>query len=425
MEHDLVVEGRVVGPSGTQEIEVGVSAGRIAEVRKQGLKGTRRIKAGRCLVFPGFIDIHVHMREPGWEKKEDFRTGTEAAIHGGVTTVVDMPNNPMPATSPAVVEEKKRLASSKAVADVEFYGGVDAERLDDLGELAGHVVGYKLYLARTTGDLTFPSDKLRRAFDLISKTGKPVSVHCEEQSIVDERTKELAGEKRGDAYCDMRPPRAEVESVKRVEAALRGVKGLRANVCHASTAETLSIVGEGRARGSRIDCEAALHHLYFNRKAMLENRLLRTNPPLRDEGDRAALVQGVKDGGVSFLVTDHAPHTEEEKLSQGLAGVPGLDDYGHLVSWLIRSQGVDPVVIARVACSNPAGFVGLGDRGEVAVGMRADLTVLDLHSPEKVRRGDVRSKCGWSPYEGKEFPGRVRWTLRDGEVLLDEYEPVT
>jgi len=148
------------------------------------------------------------------------------------------------------------------------------------------------------------------------------------------------------------------------------------------------------------------------------------NPPLRPENDRAALLEGLRDGVVSFLVTDHAPHLREEKLSEGLSGVPGLDDYGHVVSWLILKGDVHPTAIARAACANPAAFMGLGDRGGVEVGKRADLSILDVHSPEVVKAGSVRSKCGWSPYEGKKFPGRMKWTIRGGESLLDEYELV-
>src|SRR5208337_226712 len=156
MKHDLVVAGKVVSSSGVQEMEIGISDGKIAEMRRQGLEGTRVIKTGRALIFPGFIDIHVHMREPGWEQKEDFRTGSEAAVHGGVTTVVDMPNNPRPAIDLAVLREKARLASKKALVDVRFYGGVVYEELDELGRISSLVVGYKLYLAKTTGNLTFP-----------------------------------------------------------------------------------------------------------------------------------------------------------------------------------------------------------------------------------------------------------------------------
>ena len=424
MKHDLVVAGKVVSSSGVQEMEVGISDGKIAEMKRQGLSGTRVIKAARALIFPGFIDIHVHMREPGWEQKEDFKTGSEAAVHGGVTTVADMPNNPRPAIDLAVLREKARLASKKALVDVRFYGGVVYKELDELQRISNLVVGYKVYLAKTTGNLTFPPSELEKAFRLITGTGRPVSLHCEDQETIDERTRDLAGEKRPDVYSDMRPPEAEAESVRRVVAALKIAPRLRANVCHASTEETLSIVSAAGSRGAHLQCEATLHHLYFDRGEMLESPLLRTNPPLRPKRDRAALLEGLKDGRVSFLVTDHAPHLREEKLSDGLSGVPGLDDYGHLVSWLIRERGVDPAVVARVACSNPASFIGLGDRGQLEVGKRADLSILDIWSSEVVRAEDVRSKCGWSPYEGIEFPGRTRWTIRGGEPLLDDYEQV-
>ncbi len=424
MKHDLVVAGKVVSPSGVREMEIGISNGRIAEMKRQGLTGTTIIKAGRALIFPGFIDIHVHMREPGWEQKEDFRTGSEAAVHGGVTTVADMPNNPRPATDRAALREKAKLASKKALVDVRFYGGVVYKELDELRRISSLVAGYKLYLAKTTGNLTFPPSELEEAFAIIAGTGRPASLHCEDQGIIDERTKKLAAEKRPDVCCDMRPAEAEVESVRRVVAALRTAPKLRANVCHASTEETLSTVSAARSQGAHLQCEAALHHLYFDRREMLENPLLRTNPPLRPERDRAALLEGLKDGRVSFLVTDHAPHLRDEKLSDGLSGVPGLDDYGHIVSWLIRKGEVDPTVVARVACSNPASFIGLKDRGQIKVGERADFSILDISSPEVVRAEDVRSKCGWSPYEGIEFPGRTRWTIRGGEPLLDDCEQV-
>jgi dihydroorotase (multifunctional complex type) len=422
LEHDLVIEGTVVSPQGLESLEVGVSDGKISEVKKQGVRGARRIRAGRSLIFPGFIDIHVHLREPGWEYKEDFRTGSLAALHGGVTTLVDMPNNPVPTTTRPALDEKRRLAEAKALVDVRFYGGVIGAKRGGLKELADGVSGYKLFLARTTGTDVFPESELGSVFEEIARTGRPASLHCEEQSVIDRMQKELEGVSRPDIHCDLRPPEAEVVSVKKVVGALSRVGSLDANVCHASAGETVSIVRKAREAGKRLFCEASLHHLYYNRGQMLKNKLLKTNPPLRSEDDRKALLAGLVDGTVSFLVTDHAPHTLDEKNSLGLSGVPGLDDYGHVVSWLARVQNVEPSVIAKVASSNPAKFANLGDRGEISTGKRADFAILDLSSPEKVVSEDVLSKCGWSPYEGREFPGKVRWTIRGGEPLLDDFE---
>jgi dihydroorotase (multifunctional complex type) len=423
MEHDLVLAGRVVTPLGIQETEIGINEGIIAELG-QGLKAAKKVSAERCLIFPGFVDMHVHLREPGWEHKEDFRTGTLAAIHGGVTTLVDMPNNPTPTTTRSALEQKRRLADERSLVGVRFHGGVTPGNLEHLSELADNVAGYKVYLSDTTGAIGFPDSELGRAFRAISSTKRPVSLHCEDQTVIDRREKDLRDVQGLDLHCDLRPPEAELESVRKVVTAMREVAGVRANVCHASTDETLSIVREARKEKLNLHCEATLHHLYYNRRAMLENKLLKTNPPLRSEGDRQALVGGLKEGSVSFLVTDHAAHTEEEKANTNPAGVPGLDDYGHVVSWLIREQAVEPAVIAKVAASNPARHLHLDDRGEISLGKRADFAILDIHSPEKARNEQVRSKCGWSPYDGREFPGRIRWTIYGGEVLLDDYEMV-
>lgn len=421
MEHDLVLEGRVVTPDSILDTEIGVSEGKITEIGR-GLHGGRRIKAGRCLIFPGFVDMHVHMREPGWERKEDFRTGTLAAAHGGVTTVVDMPNNPVPTTTLSALEEKVRLAAAKGVVDVRFYGGVDADRLAGLKEIGKDAIGFKIYLSETTGAKPLPESELGGALAAVAQVGRPASLHCEKQSVIDKARDDLKGASAPDLHCDLRPPRAELEAVREVVAALKGVPGGRVNVCHASTQGAVGLVKRARSEGAKAYCEATLHHLYFNRRAMLDEKLLKTNPPLRTEDDRRALLLGLKGGDVSFLVTDHAPHLLSEKLDGGRAGVPGLDDYAHIVSWLIRAQDVDPPTIARVASGNPSKYLHLDDRGEIAVGRRADFTILDLGAPEKVRNDDVQSKCGWSPYEGREFPGRARWTVTAGDVLVDDFE---
>ena len=410
--------------SGVEEREVGVTDGRIAEVRKSGVQGAKRIKAGRCLIFPGFIDIHTHLREPGWEHKEDFRTGTEAAAHGGVTTVVDMPNNPVPATSRNRIQTKRDLASSKSVVDVRFYAGFDPKSPGDIEGCAPLVEGYKFYLAKTTGDGVIPKVHLEEALGHVRKTGKPACFHCEDQGVIDRKTAELHGVNRPDLHCDIRPPEAEIVSVRDTVQHLKSLPGISGNLCHLSTGEAVALASSARSEGILVDCEATLHHIYFNRKATLKSKMLKTNPPLRAEEDRQALLLGLSDGRVSFLVTDHAPHTVEEKVSEGLSGVPGLDDYGHIVSWLIKKQGFGPERIAMAASEAPARFLGLGDRGSIKVGLRADFTLLDLSSPEVVKAEGLRTKCGWSPYEGHEFPGRVKSTLVEGIPIVEDYEVV-
>jgi dihydroorotase len=422
MEYDLVVEGKVVLPDSVEEAQVGINEGLIATVKKQGLRGARTVRAGSALVFPGFIDSHAHLREPGWEHKEDFRTGTTAAIHGGVTTVFDMPNNPVPTTSAEAVEEKMRLASMKAVVDVRLYAGVVNENIDVIKSLREHVIGFKAYLGKSTGGLLVSYEELRKALPSVAATGRPFSLHCEDQGIIERNKRRLAGSSAPDVHCDIRSPESETECVRKAVAAAKDVPKSKINICHASTSGTLKIVEKAAREGSDVRCEATLHHLYLNRKAMLKNGLLKTNPPLRSEEDRAALLRGLEEGRVQSLVTDHAPHTRSEKVEEGLAGVPGLDDYGHVVSWLLKSMGVSPVTIGRVCSSNPAGYFRLSDRGVITPGKRADLTVIDLLTPERVTAERLQTKCGWSPYEGLLFPGRARWTICGGRILVDDSE---
>jgi dihydroorotase len=421
LEYDLVLEGRAAMPGGVQELQIGVVGGKIAAIRRQGLRAGRRISARSCIVFPGFIDTHVHLREPGWEHKEDFATGTAAAAHGGVTTVFDMPNNPRPAVDAATIDEKARLSRAKAIVDVKLFGGV-GPRLEEIQAIRDRVIGFKIYLAETTGNLLLPETKLKDALVAVAEANRPASVHCERQAILDSVRKRLAGQRRADLLADLRPPEAEVESVRAV---LNARRRARVNVCHVSCAGALDLLRNAKNRGPGVACEATLHHIYFSRKDMLKNGLLTMNPPLRSEQDRRAVLEGLRSGSVDFLVTDHAPHTLTEKVKDGARGIPGLDNYGNVVAWLIKEQGFSPETIACVTAGNQARFFGLRDRGVIALGRRADFALLDLRAPERVGSGSVRSKCGWSPYEGREFPGRVRWTVFGGKVLLDDFEPAT
>lgn len=412
MRHDLVLEGLAVVGGEVEEMQIGVSDGRIDAIRKSGLIGERKIRAEGCIIFPGFIDVHVHMREPGWEAKEDFRTGSMAAVHGGVTTVFDMPNNKVPATSPKALRRKASLARRKSLVDVFLFGGVEARNIAYLPSMKGYVVGYKVYLAETTGGLILPASMLGRALKKIGTTGRPASVHCEDQSVIDgARGRAIA------PHAEVRPPAAETEAV-RTTLASRGLT--RVNLCHISTSGALRQIARAKARGG-VACEATLHHLVFDERDGMRNPLLKTNPPLRSGADRARLVEGLRSGVVDFLVTDHAPHRLEEK-GEGAAGVPGLDNYANVVSSLIAEQGFTPSQVAGFTSSKQARFFGLADRGEIATGARADLTVLDLRSKERVKADGLYTKCGWSPYEGMTFPGRARWTLVGGRVLLDDFQ---
>ena len=437
MLHDLVVEGKVVNPEGVYEAQIGIDDGYITEIKKQGLRAEKTVAARGCLIFPGFIDIHAHLREDSshkWDYKEDFGTGSAAAVHGGITTVVDMPNTPLPGINADRIRKKRELAraTSKGLIDVFFYGGVTESNLSAIADMQKEVVGYKIYLCETTGGLYIRDEMLPAAIKALQATSKPVVIHCEDQRVIEKKKEELKV-KGSRSYSGLRPEEAELAAVSRVLSTVsRSASGghdrakikVNTNIAHVSVYETLSMIKPYK----NVHGEVTPHHLFFNNEDVrAKQAFLKMNPPLRAEENRQRLLDALKRGEIDFLATDHAPHTQEEKsldFSVAPAGVPNLDTYGNFVSWLIVRCDVRPELISRLCAYNPAAFLGLDDRGHIEAGKRANLTVLDLHRSVKICGERLYTKCGWSPFEGYEFPGAVRHTIFNG-VILSEYDELT
>ncbi len=408
MLHDLIIEGRIVNPYAIHDAQIAIDNGYITAIKKQGLKGERKIEARGCLIFPGFIDLHAHLRMDSshkWDYKEDFQSGTAAALHGGITTVVDMPNTPLPCISSDRLIKKKELARTKGLIDILFYGGVSDSNINTIAEMQKEVIAYKIFLAETTGGLYIRDDVLPRAIAAVEATAKPLVIHCEDQQVI-EKMREGSKLK---THSELRPEEAELSAVKKVLAAASGdtktKTKIKIDIAHVSVYRTLDIIGK------KFHCEVTPHHLFFTKKDVQANAFLKVNPPLRSEENRLRLLDAFKSGKIDFLVTDHAPHTKEEKalaLFDAPAGVPNLDTYGNFVAWLIVHCNVPPMLIAKVSAYNPALFLGLHDRGSIEEGKRANLSILDIHKPVKIRRERLYTKCEWSPFEGYVFPGAIR-----------------
>ena len=432
MIHELVIGGNVVNPEGIHEVQIGIDEGYITELKKQGLKGERKIETLRCLIFPGFIDLHAHLREDSshkWDYKEDFKSGTAAALHGGITTVVDMPNTPSPGINAERIREKKELAraKSKGFIDIFFHGGVTESNLNALADMQKEVVAYKIHLAET-GGLQIGEETLSKALKAVEATSKPALIHCEDQHVIDKRREEFKSggkveKKHKEPHSELRPDEAELSAVKNVLSSASALSGIKINIAHVSVSDTVGILRQYK----NVYCEVTPHHLFFTKNDVLSKKsFLKTNPPLRTEENRQRLLAAFKEGKIDFLATDHAPHTKEEKAQDILdapAGVPNLDTYGNFVSWLIVRCDVHPTLIARVCSYNPALFLGLNDRGRIEVGKRANLTILDLQKQVEISSEHLNTKCGWSPFEGYEFPGTVKHAIFNG-VVATEYDEV-
>lgn len=378
---DLVLKGRFVDPmNGEQEGSIGITNGIIERIGND-LQGTREIVLKENeLLFPGFIDPHVHLREPGWTEKEDFLTGSRAAAAGGVTTVIDMPNNgDVPTISQDRMEEKRQL-SRRALIDVSFFGGVKS--LQGIENMKDLVQGYKVYLTETTGNLKLEGKDFEELGDVLGRCGKPVVFHCSSDWGY--------GVKEAIAFGEQYGFPVHITHLS-TEAALDALKGVTSDVC--------------------------LHHLLFTEEDKGRNAFLTMKPPLRTEKDRISLLKGVKKGRIDMLATDHAPHLPGEKQA-GAFGVPGLEVYGNVVAWLL-SKDVDKTLLAGLTSYHAAQRFTLGKKGRIEEGWRADLVVLDTGEKEKIAP-PFESKCGWSPYEGMEFPGRVSYTIHRGEIIKEK-----
>ncbi|MEW5996723.1 MAG: dihydroorotase family protein [Candidatus Micrarchaeota archaeon] len=351
--------------------------------------------ASGYFVLPGLIDAHVHLRDPGATHKEDFQTGTRAAIAGGITTVLDMPNNSPPTTTLARLEEKRAIASRKAVCDYGFHFGAGAGNFEEVKKAKPGSL--KVYMGKTTGDLFLPDEKLIFLHFRNFPKAKPIVVHAEDQTII-----ELEGRT---------PLAAQVAAAK---AAMLAEKADRV-VCiaHASTASEAEI-----AKGwKKAFVETCPHYLFLDegRIAHLGN-FARVNPPVRSEAERLALWKMLPQ--IDYLSTDHAPHLPEEK-EKGAAGFPGLETSLALMLDAYSKKQVGMEWILSRMCKNPARIFGIKGKGKIAPGFQADLVFVDLKKEWKVRPEEMQSRCGWTPYEGMALKGKAEKVIFRGELVFD------
>ena len=408
----LRVEGRIANHDREFDgaIVINTKTGLIEQVGPATGKSDLNLRGQ--IIFPGFGDLHIHAREDASQSQvyqEDFATISAAAIHGGVTHVADMPNNPVAPVDDARYAAKEKL-TAKSTVHVTLYAGIGPET----SPLTRHAP-YKVFMGPSVGDLFFSSQEQLES--VIAKyRGKNVSFHCEDPAILRENKSAATHEQR-------RPASAEITAT---EFALYLIEryGLIGKLCHYSTKGGLEKIAAAKARGVRVTAEAAPHHLFFDDTMLTDkNRLwLQMNPPLRGREDRLALIAALCSGLVDYLATDHAPHSLEEKMA-GKSGVPHLDTYGAFATWLMAEHGFSASDIARVCAYNPGCFVkeflpqGFGKGfGVIEPGYAGSLTILNPNAPTVVRRDELKTKCGWSPFEGYTLPGRATYTILKGKV---------
>ena len=424
----LIKGGHIVNEGRTQEGYIVIEDGNITEITKQQPVASfdETIDATGCYVLPGVIDDHVHFREPGLTAKADIDTESRAAAAGGVTSYFDMPNcNPQTTTLEAL-EEKFALAREKSHVNYSFFYGATNDNADTFAKLpADRIPGVKLFMGSSTGNMLV--DK-QQALEHIFKTCRlPLMAHCEDTDIINRNMAEAKQAWGDDPQVSLHPLiRSEeaclASSRKAVELAKK--YGTRLHIAHISTAEELELLTENlelRTERCDITAEACVGHLYFTQ---LDHEQLgakiKVNPAIKTPVDQFMLREALKDGRISVVGTDHAPHLLSQKeggCSKAASGMPMIQF--SLVTMLeLVDEGVLTIQrLVELMCHNPARLFGVQQRGFLRKGYRADITIVRPKCPWTVTKDCILSKCGWSPLEGHTFNWQVERTLCNGHTV--------
>ena len=361
-------------------------------------------------LLPGMVDVHVHLRQPGFDHKETWASGTRSAAAGGVTTVVDQPNTDPPTVDGVAFDQKRALADG-AVVDFGINGGVTADwEPDSLFDRPLFALG-EVFLADSTGEMGIEESLFVDALERADRAGVPVTVHAEDESLFAPAARDRTD---ADAWSAYRRADAEIAATRQA-CRLAAERDTRVHIAHASTPESIDIAARA---GST--CEVTPHHMLLSRRDLDElGTHGRMNPPLRRERHRRKLFERVVDGTVDVVATDHAPHTREEKATgiwDAPSGVPGVETALPLLLAQARQGTIGFDRVRDLTARNPAAIFDLPRKGGVSEGNHADLVLVDPSETEPVRARDLHTTVGWTPFEGHDavFP---EWTMCRGQIV--------
>lgn len=419
----LLLKGATVhAADGCRECDVLVAEGIITAIG-EGLvadSATRTVDCyGKHIVY-GLVDVHVHLREPGFSHKETIRTGTRAAAHGGYTTVCSMPNlNPAPDTAEHLQQQLDIIERDAAIEVLPYASITLGQRgkgeLVDFDALAAKVAGFSDD-GRGVQSEELMAEAMRRA----KTTGSRIVAHCEVDDLL------RGGYIHDGEYCRAHNHRgicseSEWEQVER-DIRLAEATGCQYHVCHISTRESVDLVRRAKARGLKVSCETGPHYLILCDRDLQEEGRFKMNPPLRSAEDREALIEGVLDGTIEVLATDHAPHAQNEKakgLEGSAFGIVGIETaFPLLYTHFVKTGRMTFDHLMEVMSKNPRQLFGLG--GKLAVGERADLAVMDLEHEYEIRPEEFLSMGHSTPFEGWKVCGECVMTICRGEVAYEK-----
>ena len=429
---DLILHRvEVYTEKGIVEAGIAINNGRIVKIAKKTNlpKAATNIDLKRNLALPGLIDSHVHLRDQQLAYREDFQSGTSAAAAGGITTVVDMPNNRPLTMSVETLRERMQLAKTHTLVNIAFNSAFPT-RMDEIRPIVDTgALGFKLYLLQQIGGVNIDDDEsLLNAFKAISKTQVPISVHAEDKSTIETAKKNLLEKERKDlhAFLEAHPPQAEEKAINRV-AKLAKKAGVHVHICHVSSAVGLGAIFKAKRMGCSVTCEVTPHHLLLTAQHLKKyGNLALEIPPLRTRRDLNALWRALQRGFIDTIGSDHAPHSFEEKYAESVWDVkPGIVGLETMLPLLLTEVNRGRLTIGQLVvltCEKPAEIFHLKHRGKLEVGCFADITVVDLKKEHKIDASEFYSKAKFSPFDCWKVQGKVAKTFVNGQLIMDEGE---
>lgn len=424
----LIKNVTVVNEQETGNYDVLLEDGLIARIdREIDLPaGATEIRGEGLHLLPGLIDDQVHFREPGLTHKGDIRSEARAAVAGGVTSFMEMPNTVPQTTTQAELQKKYDRAAACSLANYSFYMGGTNNNLEEVLKTDFHdVCGVKLFMGSSTGDMLV--DQLPVLEGFFSKVGGLIATHCEWDPMVKENQKRVVEEYGDEITAEFHPViRSEEACYKSSSFAVQLARkyNTRLHILHISTARELSLFrNDIPLREKRITAEACVHHLWFSDEDYKEKgNLIKWNPAVKTLYDRDNILEGAKDGRIDVIATDHAPHTLEEKLQPYLKAPSGGPLVQHSLLALLDLVAAGSISIEQVVqltSHNVAELFRIVNRGYIREGFAADLVLVNLRKPTTVSRDNLLYKCGWSPFEGHTFKSRVEKTFVNGHLSYD------
>ena len=390
-------------------------------------KADQKIDLKNLLVLPGLIDAHVHLRDEGKSYKEDFYTGTAAAAAGGMTTVLDMPNNTPVTMSAETLRNRLRIAEKKILVNVGFYSEFPNE-LSEIEEIVTEgAVAFKLYMTEQIGGLNIDDDQaLREAIKKVGELKIPLAVHAEDKILLKKAEQELKRAGRDDvrAYLKAHSEQVEVKAIGRL-LNITGQADTHVHFCHLTTENGLNAIIDGKKSGKPVTCEATPHHLMLSVDDLERcGTLALMMPPLRRKNHIEALWSGILNSQIDILGSDHAPHTIEEKTASSIwdvkVGIPGLETTLPLLLTMVKKGRLLLAHLVRLLSEKPAEIFNLKGRAYLKEGNNADLVVVDLGKKYKIDASKFYSKAKYSPFDGWNVEGQPVKTFVNGRLIMDE-----